>query len=426
MADVRNWQLGRTMGYPYPESHPERQFAFVFNINRCIACQTCSMACKSTWTFSKGQESMWWNNVETKPYGGYPRHWDVKVLELLDEANSKAGVEPSWQPTAAADREAPYGSYDGMTIFEAAAAETPPVRQAVGYQPAQDEWSAPNIFEDVPHPGRPAPGSLGLERDGAQLPEHVAWFFYLQRLCNHCTYPACLAACPRKAIYKRPEDGIVLIDQARCRGYRKCVEACPYKKSMYRPTTRVSEKCVACYPRIEGRDPLSDGVPMETRCMSACPGKIRLQGLVALDADGSWADDPQNPIVFMVRHEKVALPLYPQFGTEPNGFYIPPRWAPRDYLVQMFGPGVDEALARYRAPSRELLAVLQLFRATQKIIFRFEIEEGPKVFETEIDGKPWSMYDDTVIGFDQQGREAVRVRVEEPIYQRPAPRVNSI
>jgi nitrate reductase beta subunit len=122
----------------------------------------------------------------------------------------------------------------------------------------------------------------------------------------------------------------------------------------------------------------------------------------------------------------VALPLYPQFGTEPNGFYIPPRWAPRDYLVQMFGPGVDEALARYRAPSRELLAVLQLFRTTQKIIFRFEIEEGPKVFETEIDGKPWSMYDDTVIGFDQQGREAVRVRVEEPIYQRPAPRVNSI
>jgi nitrate reductase beta subunit len=426
MPDVRNWQLGRTMGYPYPEHHPARQFAFVFNINRCIACQTCSMACKSTWTFSKGQESMWWNNVETKPYGGYPRHWDVKVLELLDEANSNAGVKPSWQPGTGGESEAPYGSYDGMTIFEAAAAEIPPVRQAIGYLPAQDEWAAPNVFEDVPRAGRPAPGSLGLEQDGAQLPEHVAWFFYLQRLCNHCTYPACLAACPRKAIYKREEDGIVLIDQARCRGYRKCVEACPYKKTMYRPTTRVSEKCVACYPRIEGRDPLSDGEPMETRCMAACPGKIRMQGLVPLDPDGSWADDPQNPIVFMVRHEKVALPLYPQFGTEPNGFYIPPRWVPRDYLHQMFGPGVDDALARYRAPSRELLAILQLFRATQKIIFRFEIEEGPKVFETEIDGKPWSMYDDTVIGFDQKGREIVRLNVEEPIHQRPAPRVNSI
>ena len=71
MADVFNWQLGRTMGYPHEERHPKWQFAFVFNPNRCIGCQTCTMACKSTWTFSKGQELMWWNNVESKPYGGY-------------------------------------------------------------------------------------------------------------------------------------------------------------------------------------------------------------------------------------------------------------------------------------------------------------------------------------------------------------------
>jgi len=425
MPEVRNWQLGRTMAYPYAEHHPEWQFAFVFNINRCIACQTCSMACKSTWTFSRGQETMWWNNVETKPYGGYPAHWDVKTLDLLDQAHQKAGSQPAWKP-GPADREAPYGSFEGMTIFEAAAAESPQVRQAVGYLPAEEEWRTPNLFEDVAPAGNPAPGPLGLEQGGAQLPEHTAWFFYLQRLCNHCTYPACLAACPRKAIYKRPEDGIVLIDQSRCRGYRKCVEACPYKKSMYRPTSRVSEKCVACYPRIEGDDPLSDGVPMETRCMSACPGKIRLQGLVPIGSDGAWLDDPQNPITFLVRHEQVALPLYPQFGTEPNGFYIPPRWAPRDYLRQMFGPGVDVALERYRAPSRELLAVLQLFRATRRIIFRFEIEEGPKLFETEIDGQPWAMYDDTVIGFDRKGREAVRLKVDEPIHERPAPRPNSI
>ncbi len=55
--------------------------------------------------------------------------------------------------------------------------------------------------------------------------KHKAWYFYLARLCNHCSYPACLTACPRTAIYKRPEDGIVLIDQKECRGYRKCVEA---------------------------------------------------------------------------------------------------------------------------------------------------------------------------------------------------------
>lgn len=425
MPAVRNWHLGRTMAYPYPESHPERQFAFVFNINRCLACQTCSMACRSTWTFSKGQEAMWWNNVETKPYGGYPDHWDVKLLSMLDEAHQTAGVDPAWTP-GPAEREAPYGSYGGMTVFEAAAQQRPQQQQVLGYLPADEEWRAPNLYEDAAPEGRPAPGALGLASEGAQLPEHVAWFFYLQRLCNHCTYPACLAACPRKAIYKRPEDGVVLIDQSRCRGYRKCVEACPYKKSMYRPTTRTSEKCVACYPRLEGKDPQSDGVPMETRCMASCPGKIRLQGLVPIAPDGSWADDPSNPITYLVRHEQVALPLYPQFGTEPNGYYIPPRWAPRPYLRQMFGPGVDAAIARYRAPSRQLLAVLQLFRVTQRVIFRFEIEEGPLVFETEIDGQPWSMYNDTVIGFDAKNREVARLTVEEPIHQRPAPRPNSI
>jgi len=48
MPDVFDWQLGRNMYYPHAEAHPDRQFAFVFNINRCIACQTCTMACKST------------------------------------------------------------------------------------------------------------------------------------------------------------------------------------------------------------------------------------------------------------------------------------------------------------------------------------------------------------------------------------------
>lgn len=61
------------------------------------------------------------------------------------------------------------------------------------------------------------------------------YFFYLPRLCNHCSNPACLAACPRQAIYKREEDGIVLIDQERCRGYRYCVAACPYKKIYFNP-----------------------------------------------------------------------------------------------------------------------------------------------------------------------------------------------
>lgn len=420
MPEVYNWQLGRKMSYVFDESHPEKQFVAIFNINRCIGCQTCTGACKSTWTFSKGQEYMWWNNVETKPYGGYPQHWDIKILQKLDEAHKANGKSAAWD-TQLRNEQAPYGVYQGLTITEAASNLN---EQALGYLPEDKEWIAPNLYEDTATAYKG--DKLGISTEGASLPEHQTWFFYLQRICNHCTYPACAAACPRKAIYKRQEDGIVLIDQSRCRGYRKCVEQCPYKKSMYRGSTHTSEKCVACYPRVEGSDPLSDGVPMETRCMAVCPGKIRLNGLVDVAEDGSWVKAPQHPLYHLIMVDKIALPLYPQFGTEPNVYYIPPRWAPRAYLRQMFGPGVDDAISRYAAPSRETLAVLQLFRTTQRMIFRYEIEEGPLILETEVDGKPWQMYNDTVIGFDQKGREAVRLSVVEPLIERPAERMNSI
>ena len=160
--------------------------------------------------------------------------------------------------------------------------------------------------------------------------------------------------------------------------------------------------------------------------MAACPGKIRIQGLVQMNPDGSWTEDRNNPIYFLVKVAKVALPLYPQFGTEPNGYYIPPRWAPRPYLHQMFGPGVDEAIDRYTSPDRELLAVMQLFRATQQIIFRYEIIEGPKVFETTIKGKKWEMYNDTVVGYGKDGQEVCRVSVEETQHLRPDKHPNSI
>jgi nitrate reductase beta subunit len=92
----------------------------------------------------------------------------------------------------------------------------------------------------------------------------------------------------------------------------------------------------------------------------------------------------------------------------------------------MFGPGVDEAIERYAAPSRELLAVMQLFRAQQKIIFRYEIKEGPKIFERTINGKKWEMYNDTVIGFDKNGKEVVSLTVQEPLHVRPDKHQNSI
>ena len=428
MAEVYNWQLGRNMSYPYPEAFPEWQFAFVFNINRCIACQTCTMACKSTWTFSKGQEFMWWNNVETKPYGGYPQGWDVKLLSMLEKANPGG---QAWNPEEKKP-DNPYGTFNGKTIFEAIAKKYSEEgnTRALGYIPSDDEWKSPNIHEETA--AGPTRGE-GQWSESVELPEHKVWYFYLQRICNHCTYPACLAACPRKAIYKRAEDGIVLIDQSRCRGYRKCVEACPYKKPMYRSTTRISEKCIACYPRIEGKDPAlsPEKAPLETRCMSACVGKIRLQGLVKKTPKGKWADIPDNPMHYLIRERKIALPLYPQFGTEPNGYYIPPRWVPRNYLVQMFGPGVENAIEQYSCPDRELLAVLQLFRTTQQIIFKFQIEKGPKVAEIEVTlpsgkKKTQEIYNDTIIGFNKLGKEVVRITVEEPTFERSKIHYNSI
>ncbi|MCP3974549.1 MAG: 4Fe-4S dicluster domain-containing protein [bacterium] len=412
MANVYNWQLGRDMNYRFDPAAPTWQFAAVFNTNRCLACQTCTMACKSTWTFSEGQEDMWWNNVETKPYGGYPRHWDVKTLDLLEQANPGG---QTWSEDAGGP-EAPYGSYEGSTIFDAGRSVG---QHALGYTPTDEEWASPNIHED-------SPVSQGALAKGVTLPVHETWFFYLQRLCNHCSYPACLSACPRNAIYKREEDGIVLIDQERCRGYRKCVEQCPYKKPMYRADSRTSEKCIGCFPRVEGSDPLTEGLPMETRCMAVCPGQIRLQGLVSMEADGSWTHDPDNPLYYLIREEQMALPLYPQFGTSPNVYYFPPRWVPRPYLRQMFGPGADRAIEAYVRPSRRAQAVLQLFRVSQSIIFSFEVIDGEKVNEINVNGKTMEIFNDTVIGYGRDGQEIVRVTVIEPQFERPDQFLNTI
>src|SRR5438309_794610 len=325
MPEVYNWQLGRKMLYPYEERHPKWQFTFVFNINRCIACQTCSMADKSTWLFSKGQEYMWWNNVETKPYGGYPQFYDVKITQLIEQVNPGGQV---WNVRVGRKHHAPYGVFEGMTIFDAGAKVG---QAAIGYIPTDQEWRFVDIYEDK-----------------------ATWMGAL----------------------------------------------------------------------VEGKDPLTGGEPMETRCMAACVGKIRMQSLVRIGEDGLWAEDRWHPLYYAIRVEQVALPLYPQWGTEPNGFYIPPRHSPRGYARQMFGPGVDNAIGKYLVPSRELLAVLQLWRASQQIIFRYDVIPGPKVFETQIHGKRFEMYNDTVLGFNQSGKEVARIQVEEPIYIRPAERVN--
>ena len=175
MPEVYNWQLGRKMLYPYEERHPKWQFAFVFNINRCLACQTCSMADKSTWLFSKGQEYMWWNNVETKPYGGYPQFYDVKITQLIEQVNPGGQV---WNVRVGRKHHAPYGVFEGMTIFDAGAKVG---QAAIGYIPTDQEWRFVNIYEHTATSMRALVEGLdktGFSRDepwkmtGSSLPEH--------------------------------------------------------------------------------------------------------------------------------------------------------------------------------------------------------------------------------------------------------------
>jgi nitrate reductase beta subunit len=365
MPTVNNWQIGREMEYPYEESRPQKQAGAVFDTNKCIACQTCTMACKTTWTSGKGQEYMFWNNVESKPWGSYPLAYDVRILEKLGPQ--------SWDGD----------TYTGKTIFEAA----PEGDRALGFIPSDLEYAYPNRGEDE------TDSLLSEDKYYLRLP-HDTWFFYLARVCNHCTYPGCLGSCPRTAIYKRPEDGIVLVDQERCRAYRECVKNCPYKKVFYNHATRISEKCVFCYPAVE------KGI--QPRCMRTCIGKIRTFGYVNTPENA----DPDNPVDFLVHVRKVACPLMPQLGLEPNVYYIPPiHTNNKRFLRMMFGPGAEEAVKAYvnamEGNDPELLGVLMLNVSTDHIIRKFKVQDG------------------VAFGYDEDGDELVRVPLKEPTMVRP-------
>ncbi|WP_308873149.1 nitrate reductase subunit beta [Thiothrix subterranea] len=183
------------------------------------------------------------------------------------------------------------------------------------------------------------------------------FMFTLPRLCEHCLNPACVASCPSGAIYKRDEDGIVLIDQDKCRGWRMCVSGCPYKKIYYNWKSGKSEKCIFCYPRIEA------GMP--TVCSETCVGRIRYLGVLLYDADQieSVASTPnekdlyqkqleifldpfdpkvieqakkdgipdnvlkaaqESPVWKLAMDWKLALPLHPEYRTLPMVWYVPP------------------------------------------------------------------------------------------------------
>ena len=254
----------------------------------------------------------------------------------------------------------------------------------LGWTPAEEDWNHPNLGEDEPT-------GDGTVTYVPEKPHSMAWMYYLQRICNHCTYPACVAACPREAIYKRPEDGIVLVDQTRCRGYQECVQACPYKKTMFNLETRVSEKCIGCFPKIEQG--------LQTQCTTVCIGRLRLTNFLSTPDKA----DPRKPADFLVHVKKIALPLYPQLGLEPNVYYIPPVHVPVEDTSQMFGPGVQDAIDAYLGAKddHELLGLLMLFGATERIMDTFAVRDG------------------IAYAYDEAGEEIVSVPVQEPTIVRP-------
>ncbi|HRO73735.1 MAG TPA: nitrate reductase subunit beta, partial [Saprospiraceae bacterium] len=273
------------------------QISMVFHLDKCIGCHTCSVACKNVWTDRRGAEYMWWNNVETKPGTGYPTKWEdqetykggwekngdtvslkgagrLKGLKNIFHNPNMPSLEDYYHPWA----------YKYGDLFTAPEGDDQPIGRAVSLITGEpiDIKSGPNWDDDLsgtPDYARKDVNFKDLDKQDQETMFQLEQMtmMYLPRICNHCLNPACVASCPSGAIYKRGEDGVVLINQERCRAWRMCVTACPYKKSYYNWHTGKSEKCILCYPRLESGQPPA--------CFHSCVGRIRYLGVMLYDAD---------------------------------------------------------------------------------------------------------------------------------------------
>ena len=296
-----------------------RQLAWVFDLNKCIGCQTCSVACKVLWTQDDGTDHMWWMTVNTQPGRGTPRDWQTMGGGYKNGRPARGKLPTPEEFGGGWD-------YNYDEVLRAGKG-----RDVFLHKIAGSKTWGPNWDED---------------EGGGEFPN--AYFFYLPRLCNHCTNPVCVEVCPNDAMFKREEDGLVLRDEDRCRGAQECARVCPYKKIYFNAARKVSQHCIGCFPRIER------GVA--PACVRQCPGR------------GAWVgflDDQAGPVARLVSRFKVALPLHPEFGTRANVYYVPPlapaplnedgsadasgSRIPGEYLESLFGPGVHAALDTLRA-----------------------------------------------------------------------------
>lgn len=87
--------------------------------------------------------------------------------------------------------------------------------------------------------------------------------YYLSISCNHCSVPTCVEGCPTGAMHKRPEDGLVVVNQSICIGCRTCEMRCPYGAPQFDFQKKLMSKCDGCYERVaEGLMPV---------CVDSCP-----------------------------------------------------------------------------------------------------------------------------------------------------------
>jgi nitrate reductase beta subunit len=368
------------------------QMAMVMNLDKCIGCHTCSVTCKQAWTNRSGVEYVWFNNVETRPGQGYPRTYENQdrwqggwrltrrgrlTLRAGGRLKKLANIFSNPLLPNIRDYYEPW-TYDYENLVAAPAQQHTPVAQPKSLLTGRTikvEWSA--NWDDA------LGGSPELTRDDPVLAKisgqvrgefERTYLFYVPRICEHCLNPSCAASCPSGAIYKRTEDGIVLVDSDRCRGWRMCVTGCPYKKVYFNHRTGKAEKCTFCFPRIEV------GIP--TVCAETCVGRLRYIGLVLYDADRVLAaaatpaetdlyaaqrsvfldpDDPavqraaldagipadwvdaarRSPVWALINRYEVALPLHPEYRTLPMVWYIPPLSPVVDALTGSGHDGED-------------------------------------------------------------------------------------
>jgi nitrate reductase beta subunit len=408
------------------------QIATVFHLDKCLGCHTCSVACKNVWTDRKGAEYMWWNNVETKPGTGYPTRWEdqdayaggweVRDGRLRLRSTGKARIVPNifhnpHMPTMD-DYYEPW-TYDYERLFDAPEGDDQPVARPISLitRRPMDPEAGPAWDDDLGGSPVYAEHDPNLAALPAQEREQLfaierLMMFYLPRTCNHCLNPACVAACPAGALYKRGEDGIVLGDQSRCRAWRACVAACPYKKTFYNWATGKSEKCILCFPRVEtGQAPA---------CFHSCVGRIRYVGVVLydasriaeaaaapqaqlVDAHRSLILDPRDPAVIaaarrggmpestleaaqaspiyrFVKEWRLALPLHAEFRTLPTLFYVPPLSPVLAFLREGAFENTDAGLFdggdASRLPMRFLAA---MFGAGQEAPVRYALRKQQAV-----------------------------------------------